>query len=224
MKSNNVTTYFVLDFDRTLLDTGRVVARFEDFLMGAYPRLAVSLRNDREQVEKSGGSYDVVAALALQADVPVDEILRQFVASCASAEYFLPGAEELLGRLKSMATRYGVMTYGGVQWQQTKLQLVGIVDEASMIIPSRGKGVRIADWRSVSGLYRIPDELGGGEVDRVVLVDDKAVEFEQLPVDGNAQGYLLRSEACPLLHSQKGEVGENVTVVHSLRAVMEHEF
>ncbi len=213
-----MSRFFVVDFDRTLCDTSFVVRQLELFLDGVMPHVATALRQERAEVERSGGSYDVIATLKFHVE-DTRRLLDDFIETYADTEaYLLPNARALLDALQ--AERYGIMTYGGREWQQYKLRLARLDKSPSLIISEKGKGVRIASWHEGGG-YRLPEEFGGGVVDRIILIDDKASEFSGLPQDGSAQGYWV--VGAPLLPSQDGEVSHYVNRVTSLQDVMAYE-
>lgn len=214
--------FFVLDFDRTLCDTSLVTQRFEGFLGSAYPKLAIQLRAAREHIERTGGSFDVMTVLGDVRDISIEGILSRFVEEEANENaYLLPSAHLLLRTITEAGSRWGIMTYGGEAWQRTKLRLLGFNDTSAIILSKKGKGVQIALWKGVEG-YNLPAIFGGGLARRVVLIDDKAVEFVGLPEE--SQGYLLRSSTDDaLLLSQQGDVAPNVTIVHDLGKVIAHE-
>jgi len=215
-------TFFVLDFDRTLCDTSLVMHQFEEFLRDDYSELAAQLHATREQIEQTGGSFDVMTVLSDVKGISIEDILSRFVEKeTGKTAYFLPGAQLLLHAITEAGSRWGIMTYGGEDWQRTKLRLLGFDDSSAIILSKKGKGAQIASWKEVEG-YRLPVIFGSGIVERIVLVDDKAVEFTGLPEE--SQGYLLRANADDaLLLSQRGDVAFNIMVVHDLDEVIVHE-
>lgn len=217
--------FFALDFDRTLCDTDKVVQSLESFLEAEYPGLAARIHAERQRVEESGGSYDVVSTLEQDETVSVDAVLEHFVESerAHGRDFLLPGAQELLEAISLNRDGKGIVTYGGEKWQRTKLQLTGLGEESALIIDRKGKGERIASWRDRDGIYHLPKELGGRAVDEVIIVDDKPIELKGLPHDQTARGYLIHN-ADRSLPSQWGEIDDDVTKVGSLLEVIDHEF
>ena len=216
-------TFYALDYDRTLLDTNEVVRRFEDFLSTKYPDVATLLDDERRNIEESGGSYDILSAMNRYISEEVDGLIESFVASEQNPELLFPGAKELLAAIDKAGHPWGILTYGGKEWQSAKLRLAGLGDAQALIVDTKGKGERIASWRDRSGQYRLPRELGGRTVAKIVIVDDKASEFAGLPSDGTASGYRVRNASGNQLPSQMGELPANVVSVDGLTEIIAYE-
>lgn len=149
--------FVLLDFDRTLADTNQLKADFDQLLEQGLERQA---------------------ALA--------EFSRTHPATDSGQRYLLPGAADLLIFLQQQAREqaigYGILTYGQVDWQRAKLAATGLLTVPTMITDRTDKGALITSWHQ-AGSYQLPVELGGGQVERVVLIDDKVYSFEGLPAD-----------------------------------------
>lgn len=168
----------LLDFDRTLADTNQLKADFDQLLEQGLGRLA---------------------ALA--------EFRRTHQVTELGQNYLLPGALNLLRFLQQNQVRHGILTYGEVGWQKAKLAVTGLAAVPTLITDRTDKGALIASWRQVSS-YQLPVELGGGRVDRAVLIDDKVYSFEGLPAD--ALGFYCGQD-------DQVELPTNVQVVGDLR-------
>lgn len=215
--------FFALDFDRTLGDTNAIAGSLVEFLGVNYPHLAAIIEEGRAEIESTGGSYDVWAALQLHSGLDVGSLIDEFIQQHEDSERFLmPGAKELLEAIDLAGEWWGIVTYGGEDWQRTKLQLSGLSTQPTLIIDTHQKGRLLASWYDNSGQYKIPDELGGGEANELILVDDKASAFDGLPVSSAVRGYWLRRGGPPLL-SQRGSVPPHVTAITSLMKVVRDE-
>lgn len=168
----------LLDFDRTLADTNQLKADFDQLLEQGLGRSA---------------------ALA--------EFRRTHQVTELGQNYLLPGALNLLRFLQQNQIRHGILTYGQSDWQQTKLAVAGLAAVPTLITDRTDKGALIASWRQVSS-YQLPVELGGGQVDRAVLIDDKVYSFEGLPAD--ALGFYCGKD-------DQAELPTNVQAVGDLR-------
>lgn len=213
-----------LDLDRTLLDTTQLVALFENYLAIHHPELARLVRVARQEIEQSGGSYNILHGVRQHVADGGDQLVQDFSVSVRENKHLLlPYAKELIDAIIASGQPWGIMTYGGRQWQMIKLDLSGLGHVPVIIIPGKGKGKRIAGWQDSDGQYRLPETYGGSIVDTVVLVDDKPVEFDGLPID-TARGYLLRpNHATVTLPSQQGQAASNVRTISSLRDVIDLE-
>lgn len=170
----------LLDFDRTLADTNQLKADFDQLLEQGLGRSA---------------------ALA--------EFRRTHQVTELGQNYLLPGALNLLRFLQQNQVRHGILTYGQSDWQQTKLAVAGLAAVPTLITDRTDKGALIASWHQVSS-YQLPVELGGGQVERVVLIDDKAYSFEGLSAD--ALGFYCGQD-------DQAELPVNVQAVSSLSEV-----
>lgn len=214
-------TFYCLDLDRTLLDTGLLVELLDVYLAVEHADIARLVQAACREVEQSGGSYDIIRGIRQYTGDGTEQLLEGFVASVRrDTRLFLPYAQDLLAAITAHEQSWGVLTYGGEAWQRAKLEILGLEDQAAIIIPQKGKGRIIASWLGDDGRYRLPREYGDLMVDEVVLVDDKPVEFEELPND-TARGYLVRADGIDAsLPSQQGEVASNVRIVSSLADVI----
>jgi hypothetical protein len=147
----------------------------------------------------------------------VENYVDTFVTEVESYAFLLDGAEELLTTFSHQGN-VGIVTYGGEQWQEAKLRMTGLETYPHLVVPRRGeKGRLIASWYDASHqTFTIPQELGGGEVNEIVLVDDKLAEFDGLPESPHAHGYLVSNAS---IH----EVAANIAIVASLREVLQRE-
>lgn len=219
---------YVLDLDRTLARTDRLYDRFVAGLASSGLASLAEVNAARAATEASGGSFDVVAWLTDQAADPsgvgawlaaysyptkIDESLR------------MPGATDLIKRITASGAPLAIMTYGSEPWQRAKLGAAGWGDLPVLVVDSPAKARAIVAWRDGSGRYRLPAAMvppGGGQLaDRVVLVDDKAAAFTDLPDDGSLVGYWLVPPAQQqLLLSQQGTVPPRVRRIQSLDQVV----
>lgn len=217
--------FYIVDFDRTLVDSDKLT---EVFIEVAEQYGAIS----REQIAKAdadmkqiGDSFDTAGYVRdhLTAEGRLDaweDLEKQFIHECRSLNMLLPGAAELLEWLAQHGKRYGILTYGNPLWQRLKITASGFKHVKHIIMEQKEKGKLISSWRQPGGTFRIPEALGRGEVDRIVMMDDKAVSFAGFP-DGTSKGYWVL-EPGRELPSQKGEVPINVVRVSNLYEVIEH--
>lgn len=214
--------FFVLDFDRTLCDTSYIFNELSRYLEEQHPDLSKGLNEERSRIEETGGSLDVMEALLSIDENMARRAIMGFIDSVDdSSKFLLPGADELLTAIANTGDSWGIMTFGGRAWQVMKLKLLGFNVDEAIILESKGKGRQIGTWRK-DGIYQIPSDFGGGIAHEVILVDDKAVEFLGLPLDG-ARGYMVRDSREELLVSQRGDLPVNVRVIHNLIDIIKYE-
>jgi hypothetical protein len=188
-------SFYVLDLDRTLFNTPESAALVIQSVAHFDAQLAKELQAEREAHESRGTSFslrDYIAKHSTQKDVASVE--AHYMQAARATDLLNPGALDLLAYLRSMgrSSGFGILTYGSPLDQRMKIRAVPQLKGVPYLLTQElRKGAQIEAWRRQDGLYRIPDELGGGCATHIVLVDDKPVSFEGLPVD--CRGYLVES-------------------------------
>lgn len=226
-------TFYVIDFDRTLVDSDKLLEVFIEVANEFFdiPREQIE-KADRE-VKERGDSFDTASfvrdhlrARALEADsdekdgeLMWEELEKHFIHECRSLNMLLPGAAELLEWLEENDKRYGILTYGNFLWQRIKLTASGFNHVKHIVMQEKEKGRFISHWKQEDGTFKIPEEYGGGYAARIVTVDDKAVSFAEYP-EGPSEGYLVHDEE-KVLPSQMGEVPGNVRFMPTLMHVIQ---
>lgn len=211
--------FYIVDFDRTLVDTDKLNEVFFEIAeqYGAISR--ERLAEADAEVKKTGDSLDTAGyvrdRLAEEGrDEDWDALEKQFIHESRSLNYLLPGAANLLEWLAANGKRYGILTYGNPLWQRIKLTAAGFNHTRHIIMEKKEKGKFISSWQQPDGEFRLPHEFGGGTYERIVLIDDKAVSFDQFPA-APSQGYWVLDPKNEL-PSQQGEVSSNVIRLTSL--------
>lgn len=222
MQTKIENKFYVLDFDRTLADTDKLL---EVFMQVADKYVAIS----REQIEEAdadikarGDSFDTagyVRDYLIEQDRlgDWDQLVKQYIHESHALDMLLPGALELIEYLEKAGARYGILTYGNPLWQRLKLSAAGFNHVPHIVTTTKEKGLLIRSWQDDEGVFHLPHELGGGIADAVVLIDDKAVSFDGFP-DEPSRGYHVFDPA-DYLPAQVGSVPKNVESVTSLRGI-----
>lgn len=215
--------FYIVDFDRTLVDTDKMTEVFIEIAEehGAISREQIEKAN--QDVTRTGDSFDTAGyvrdrLMAEDRSEEWDALEKQYIHESRSLNYLLPGAAELLEWLAIHGKRYGILTYGNPLWQRIKLTASGFNHVRHIIMEQKEKGRLISSWQRDDGSFRLPDAFGGGWADYVVLIDDKAVSFAELP-DEPTRGYWVLDPSHEL-PSQQGEVPGNIVRTHDLSAVV----
>lgn len=215
--------FYIVDFDRTLVDTDKMTEVFIEIAEehGAISREQIEKAN--EDVTRTGDSFDTAGyvrdrLMAEDRGEEWDALEKQYIHESRSLNYLLPGAAELLEWLAVHGKRYGILTYGNPLWQRIKLTASGFNHVRHIIMEQKEKGRLISSWQRDDGSFRLPEAFGSGWADYVILIDDKAVSFAELP-DTPTQGYWVLDPAHEL-PSQQGSTPGNVVRVHDLSAVV----
>jgi hypothetical protein len=220
--------FWAIDFDRCLGDTAALYELFIETvsLLGLVE--AGNLQMIREQARASGGSSDIISYLfdrQLIARESFPSLARAFQERVRSQPggVLEKGAREFLEYLVRTDQSFGIMTYGGEVWQRLKIAASGLGEMSCMIVSSPQKGQIIAQWyhQDKAG-FAVPQELNSGRLwaREVVLIDDKATAFTDLP--DQARGYWLQLSDL-LLPSQRGDVPDRVAIVKSFGEIVGRE-
>lgn len=215
--------FYIVDFDRTLVDTDKMTEVFIEIAEehGAISREQIQKAND--DVTRTGDSFDTAGyvrdrLMSEDRGEEWDALEKQYIHESRSLNYLLPGAAELLEWLAAHGKRYGILTYGNPLWQHIKLTASGFNHVRHIILEQKEKGKLIASWQRDAETFRLPEAFGGGWADYIVLIDDKAVSFADLPA-APTRGYWVL-DAAHELPSQQGSVPDNVARCQTLQDVI----
>jgi len=224
MPETKVETFYVVDFDRTLADSDKLL---EVFMTVSEQHLAIP-REEIEKVDRDvkarGDTLDIVHYVrdqlaARDESVEWEEVEKQFIHESRGLNMLLPGAAELLDFLSSNNYRYGILTYGSPMWQRMKITASGFKYIPHIITESKEKGRFISHWQQEDQTFLIPKELGGGSAKTIVLIDDKADSFIGFPAH-HSQGYWVLDPAHEL-PAQQGSVPATVVRYPNLHDLLE---
>lgn len=211
---------WVLDFDRCL---GDVDALF-DHLLELVAAKGVSrdaLAEARKKCEDVGGSFDIMDYChSTFSDDEYKKLQHDFLAGSENSVFLEKGARELIDWLEATGRPHCILSYGSLKWQELKIRCAGLGAVPHIITSTPRKSDVLREWQQPNGEYCTPVELGRAAYASVVLLDDKAIAFADLPE--NVRGYWYRHAT--LLPSQEGEVDEQrVCVIDSLEAIVTRE-
>ncbi len=215
--------FYIVDFDRTLVDTDKMTEVFIEVAeqYGAITRDQI-LKADAD-VKQTGDSFDTAGFVRdYLADAgrsqEWEQLEKQYIHESRALNYLLPGAAELLQLLNTSGRRHGILTYGNPLWQRIKLTAAGFNHVHHIIMERKEKGRLISSWQQPGGEFKLPAEFGGGFVEGIVLIDDKAVSFADFP-SAPSRGFWVLDPAHELL-SQQGSVPSNVSRHDALPTVI----
>lgn len=185
--SRSVETFVVCDFDRTLGDTDKLLGALMAVL-AEYPDVdAEALDGAAAASMQRGESFDsaawVRACLEVAGKAVVwQAIKRDFIALGETTDFLLPGAKELLEYLAQAGVQYGILTYGGKEWQQMKLAAAGLGGVPTIITDATAKGQILKDWQQPDGTFALPAVYASGTTARnIIFIDDKLASFADGP-------------------------------------------
>lgn len=222
--------FYALDFDRTLGRTVDIAKDFISYVEQEDATVGDSLREQQHNIEATGGSFDMIGSLRAQMGQRALGVYAEgFLNRHRGGPYLEDGADSLLVGIAASGHAAGILTYGGEDWQTIKLRATELDSYRRMILAEKGKkGALIASWYDAEhGVYRLPEALGGGSFDEIVLVDDKPVEFVGFPDLPSAHGYLYTGGVKPTIETSPQpavkDLPASVKVVDSLRDIVRRE-
>jgi hypothetical protein len=230
MPNNVAKVFYVLDFDRTLVNTDKLYDILKDVLeKETNSDVSRLLDVARIESEEAGGSFETIDYLRrLLAEGYHEDawprVQRAFNAQAQHEDALEPGAKELLGLLADKSLLHGIITFGNEAWQLAKLEATGLLAMPYLVTSIKEKGLLLSGWKHHSdSSFIIPPAMTRDftpvVVESIVFLDDKAVSFQDLPT--GVQGVFVRSPSGELLPSQEGALPEGVTSVVGLSGAIE---
>jgi hypothetical protein len=210
-------TFYVLDFDRCLGRTEKFQTLLEQAIEEDGTIDLAMIRYAHQQIKKTGGSFDtaryvrrILRDQGEDAATTWQRIEEAFISAARGQDVFEPYAKEFLSALDARQAHYGILTYGGKDWQLAKLQAADLLYVPHLITTHKEKGRMIASWQQPDKTFVIPAELAGKKLrmSGVVLVDDKPVSFEGIPPEVRG--------ICVHPTSQTVVLPRNVTIVQGM--------
>lgn len=204
--------FYIVDFDRTLADSDKLLEIFIEIADKYFHIPKEQIEQADTDIKQRGDTFFLANYIRdhLNTEGRIEQwadLEKQYIHESRSLNYLLPGAAELLEWLTTNNKRYGILTYGDPLWQRMKLTAAGFNHVQRIIMEKKEKGRLIQSWQQPDGLFHLPEELGGGTVKRIALIDDKAVSFTDFPGLPSCGYWVLGSKELP---SQQGAVPENV--------------
>lgn len=180
----------LIDFDRTLFDTPRLVHLVTQEIEKQQPGFGSELEAKFEAAYREKITFFLFRYLRQSlGDDALESLVETVVAKEGAESLLLPGAREriaLADKISDSRPSWGIMTFGDEIDQLMKIRLVGLASAPLLITDSPDKSEIIASWRQTDGTFLLPHAYGGGVVTHITLEDDKLRAFRNLP-DG-AQG------------------------------------
>jgi len=219
MNEGSVTTFYLLDLDRTLLDTEKAAELLRTVVARYSPKLAVELARNVEDYSLLGESFSMRDFIVEKVgEAEATEIEARFIAAASDQDLLNIGAHALMAYIRTLPdAAFGILTYGSLGGQTMKIRAAGMADVPSLVTGETFKGEQISSWRGEDGLYHLPEELGGGTAATIAFVDDKPFSFKGLTAD--CRGYWVKS----LYDAGKEKLPSYITPVETLLEIIELE-
>jgi hypothetical protein len=195
--TQKIGTFYVVDFDRCL---GNIEASFGILKEVAHELSIVDrqvFKTIREKTESTGVTFSALEYIkANYPMVDLDIIEKMYIqrARLEPDSLLETGAKDLIDFFHRTNRNFCIMSFGDNRWQSIKINGSGITGIPVVIVPKSQKGNYIKKWQDPSsGQFIIPKSCfldnKSKTAKEVVLIDDKAIAFKDLPI--GARGYLV---------------------------------
>jgi len=193
MNDNHVSTFYILDLDRTLLDTLAAGDVMRDAASWSNIGLADQITQKIADSTLFGEGFSlrdfIVEQVGEEGMAKVEQKYRELI---LDRDVLLPGARELIQYISDLPdTDFGILTYGSPSGQALKIEASGLGAIPFLVTQETFKGDLISSWRDQQGVYHLPGEMGGNTAEHIVFVDDKPFSFKGLAAD--CRGYWVKS-------------------------------
>ncbi len=215
-------TFFVVDFDRTLVDSDKLLEVFVEIASRYSTISSEQVRKLDFEIKQRGDSLFLAQYVreTLNDEGRLsdwEKLEKDFIREARHLNFLLLGADEFLEWLTLNNRDFGILTYGDPLWQKLKLSATGFNHVRHIVTEHKEKGKLIAKWLQDDGGFTVPKEYGGGTYEKLVLIDDKAVSFKDMP--SIAIGYWVLASGHEL-PSQVGDTDHNVTRYDNLLDIL----
>lgn len=181
----NPTVFHILDLDRTLLDTSKLVHHLKEIIAHHDVQLSKDIGTELTSYAQQQKSFFIFEFIAKRVGYDnLNKYINELNYNVPANGLLLPGASERIAFAKSQpGWSMGILTYGSPHDQNIKLKLAGLQMERHFVTDEPRKGSLLASWKLPNGKYKLPVEFGGHTVDILTLDDDKLMAFTNLPED-----------------------------------------
>jgi len=211
--------FYLLDLDRTLLDTEKAAELLRNAVSWHNAQLAILLGQKIEDYTLLGESFSMRDFILEQVgEAETAKIETKFIELAADQDLLNTGAHELIAYIRSKpGAGVGILTFGSPEGQAMKIAAAGMSDIPFLVTGETFKGEQISSWRDERGIYNLPEELSGASATTIVFVDDKPFSFKGLA--GDCRGYWIHS----LYDAGKEKIPSYVVPVEKLTDIIQLE-
>ncbi len=181
----NTDYFFILDFDRTLVDSDRLAMRIYEVVeraTGLRSEDIILKQRELEGLSDTGkGIVDMwnIIEQCFPNGTNLPELHSKIIAMISSRrdELWLAGAKRLLNGLHTAGTSYCILTTGSMEWQSLKIACMGLNAQAVRVIATHDKTSVIRSMINDEGMFIIPEDLSKSKqmiVRRIIQIDDRS--------------------------------------------------
>ena len=223
--STSHSVFFAIDFDRCLSKGEMFALLYMEILDELGVIAYVEINAAKEEVEFRGESFQVVTYLRdvglLNSELE-QRVAEEFYKRVQAKRYMFVAddADVLFDYLREKAMSHAIISYGESSWQELKIKASGFEGVPHQIVSHPRKSDELRSWFK-DDVYHLPPIFGGETAESIVLIDDKAVAFTDLPP--HVRGYWMRAKDGSLILSQQGTVPDSVVTVYDFKSIIEKE-
>lgn len=218
-------TFFAIDFDRCLTKGETFALLYMEVLDELGVIAYVDINAVKNELESRGESLLMLTYLRDNGlfDAHTEQQVAQLFYERAQAKrynYVADDADVLFDYLRAKKIPHAIISYGENSWQELKIKAAGFDTVPHQVVSHPRKSDELRSWLK-GDEYHLPRIFGGETADEIVLIDDKAVAFDNLP--SHVRGYWMRAKDGSLLPSQQGTVPDSVQIVYDFKSIIEKE-
>ena len=183
MKKSSV--FQLIDLDRTLFDTSKFAKAITDEINITQPGLGTKLDERFEEAYKKEETFFLLRYLRHEkGDEWFEDLIDRIVEKYGGTYFLINGTHERLAfadTVGDITPSWGILTYGDKVDQYMKMRIIGLEEAPVYFTRTANKGEVLHSWKTNDEKFRLPQAYGGGEVETLILEDDKLRAFHDLP-------------------------------------------
>jgi hypothetical protein len=200
-------TLYILDLDRTLIDTDKIVKLLSSSL-DCQGLDGDALIDKIEKARLSEKDVDAEKAIRLLGENTWGNVEEYFLKSAKADLLLFDDTKPFLTSLKDAGLPYMILTFGvSKAWQYLKLTSTGLDQIPTIVSDSRDKSKTINSWKTNNGVY-IPPGFNDLSANNIILIDDRPGAF--VGIQENCSGYLL---------DRPGSIGQDIELPESVQVI-----
>ena len=210
---NSSDVLYVIDLDRTLIDTDKVISLLVDSLNDSgIDGKAFVKRLEKARLDEA--DLDAKKEIDKFGTDVWEKFSDYFHAEANKQKVVYDDANNFLAKLDSLSRKYMILTYGvSKQWQELKISAAGFGRIKYVISNTRDKSRLIQGWLDNRNIYHPPgfDSL---KARNVILIDDRPASFVYL--NKNLTGYLVDRKGT---HNKNHKFPSSIKIVKSFEEI-----
>lgn len=179
---------YVIDLDRTLIDTDKVIEiLFESLVSAGVDGAAFISKLEKARINEE--NIDTKAELDKLGTNIWNKFSEYFLSEVKKRKIVYDDSFRFLDKLAKSKSKHMILTYGlSKAWQRLKLDATQLSDINYLITDTRDKSGLIQSWKDDKGIFQVP-KFSSLSAKKIILIDDREKAF--LNTDKLLTGYLI---------------------------------